>query len=116
MAAAAPPHSASDWEMKGTSRMARGAGWASTRPASTAIRTSAPRRLVHRNDDENQHQQGDDDQRRGYDDARLAAGEGILDVSRLCRHACEIVALQRRNRAGGPAQIDACSFGNAFHL
>src|SRR5688572_12466211 len=116
MAAAAPPHSASDWEMNGTSRMARGAGWASRRPASTAIRTIAPRLLVHRNDDENQHQQRDDDQRRGDDDTRLAAGEGTLNLSGLRRHTCEIVALQGRDRTGCTAQIDTRPLGNTLDL
>src|SRR6187401_2553029 len=116
MAAAAPPQRSSDWEMKGTSRIGRGegAGWASSGPASATITMSARALSVHRNDDQDKHQQCNDDHRRRDDHFRLAAGEGVLDLPRLRRDTHEIVALQGRDGARRATEIDACPFRDAF--
>src|SRR5262245_56855984 len=98
MAAAAPPHSASDWEMKGTSRMETGAGWASRGAASATIKTNVRKLSVHRNDDQDEHQQRDDNHRRRNDNLRLSAGHGVVNLPGLRGDAGELLALQRRHR------------------
>src|SRR4029434_3435381 len=103
IAAAAPPQSASDWEMNGTSRMdsGRAAGWAPTGAASAThtktlaaqvvlmcgCRSRSPRErehaLIHGHTNQDEHEQGDDDHRRRDRDPRLPPGQGLFRLTRL---------------------------------
>src|SRR5688500_20046396 len=115
IAAAAPPQSASDWEMKGTSRMAR--GWldcpASAVPSMTttanstlqartlsaphhraAGRLTATAMSVDSNDEQDQHQQNDDDHCRRNNDPGLATGERLIDLTCLRGKLRQLLSLE----------------------
>src|ERR1700752_4863757 len=127
MAAAAPPQSASDCEMKGTSRIESGRadGWAlAGTEQATHTRTTATHAvlvcgllfttwemtvksaLVHSHDYKDQHQQGDDDHGRRDHHFRLSPGQRLFHLMRLCGHRAELLCASSLNGTRRTAQID----------
>ncbi len=60
----------------------------------TAGRPTATALSVDRDDEQDQHQQGDDDHRRRNHDPGLAARERLIDVARLCSKLRQFLSLE----------------------
>jgi hypothetical protein len=81
-----------------------------------AAQGEGPHRSIDGDDNQDQHQQGNDDQRRRDDHSRLATGQCLLGLTSLRRHLRQLRSIKRCDGAFDMAKVDSDVSGNRLNL